>query len=452
MHEDCTSRGRQRGRGTWTTRHRTNFTALDRLLGEARALLYERMVGADAAGRAQCTGVRHACDCPAVIANRGRSVRRGRREEPADNATDLLLREARADDLDRLVQLESEGFKTDRLSRRSYQKLLQRRSAQILVAHRGTVIVGAVVLLFKRTSSIARLYSLAVARTSRGRGVGRALLRAAEHAALERDCAVLRLEVRVDNNAARGLYESEGFTVIANVSGYYADGSDAVRLERSLWDESSARPAAPYYAQTLDFTCGSAALMMAMASIDSSVKLDRRLEIRLWREATTVFMTSGHGGCGPYGLALAARARGFDVTIYAPLRGPMFVSGVRDPEKKTVIALVEDDFLDELAETDVTIRRGSFNAQTLIGHLRRGDAPIVLISLFRLHGERGPHWVTVVGYDSHVFRVLDPMSPPAGGRPPELSITQREFERMSRYGREREAAAVVLSPKPDTVI
>lgn len=359
------------------------------------------------------------------------------------------IRIAKLDDLNSLLRLEAASFEADRLSRRSYRKLLQRSSATVLVAVQADAPVGALVLLFKRSSAIARLYSLAVARESRGRGIGRALLRAAEHAALERECAVLRLEVRINNDAARTLYESEGFTSIETIVGYYADGTDAVRLERSLWDEARhASSQSRYYAQTLDFTCGSAALMMAMACIDASVRLDRRLEIRLWREATTVFMTSGHGGCGPYGLALAARARGFGVTIYAPTRGPMFVSGVRDPDKKIVIGLVEEDFLDELAQTDVVMRRGPFNAQTLIGHLRRGDAPIVLISLFRLHGEKGPHWVCVVGHDSHVFRVLDPMSPPVGACAPEISITHREFEQMSRYGREREAAAVILSSRP----
>lgn len=350
------------------------------------------------------------------------------------------------DDLERLLQLEAESFDSDRLSRRSYHALLKRASATVLLAEHGAVPVGALVLLFKRGSAIARLYSLAVSRETRGRGIGRTLLRAAEQTAFERDCAVLRLEVRVDNTTARQLYESEGFVEIARIPRYYADGAQAVRLERSLWDEaSSATAESQYYAQTLDFTCGSAALMMAMARLDPALSLDRRLEIRLWREATTVFMTSGHGGCGPYGLALAAHARGFNVTA---ARGPMFVHGVRDPEKKTVIALVEQDFLDELALTPVRLRREPFRSKTLISHLRRGEAPLVLISLFRLHGEKGPHWVHVTGYDSHVFRVLDPMSPPKQGRAAELSITHREFERMSRYGRDREAAAVVLSREP----
>ena len=49
--------------------------------------------------------------------------------------------------------------------------------------------------------------------------------------------------------------------------------------------------------------------MMAMTALDPSRTMDANDEIRIWREATTVFMTSGHGGCGPYGLALAAHRR-----------------------------------------------------------------------------------------------------------------------------------------------
>jgi ribosomal protein S18 acetylase RimI-like enzyme len=347
-------------------------------------------------------------------------------------------------DLNALVALENESFQSDRLSRRSYRALLARASASILVVDGGSSLVGSAVLLFNRANSIARLYSIAVAPSMRGRGVARSLLRAAERAALEHECAVMRLEVRVDNKAACELYESEGFALVERLAGYYQDGTDAVRLERSLWAETRMRPQLKYYAQTLEFTCGPAALMMAMAALSPGFQPDRRTEIRLWREATTVFMTSGHGGCGPFGLALSAHARGFGVIVYAPAGGPLLVGGVRDPDKKQVIALVEEDFIDELSRTDVEIRRGAFSSQTLIAHLRQGDVPVVLISLYRLHGEKGPHWVTLTGYDGHVFRLLDPMSPPQAGRPAEISIARKEFEQMLRYGREREAAAVVL--------
>src|SRR3954462_5757082 len=66
----------------------------------------------------------------------------------------------------------------------------------------------------------------------------------------------------------------------------------------------------PYYEQTLDFTCGPSALMMAMKALQPALELNRVLELRIWRESTTIFMTSGHGGCGPYGFSPLAGGRG----------------------------------------------------------------------------------------------------------------------------------------------
>lgn len=370
----------------------------------------------------------------------------------AGSSADLpRVRFAEPRDLNDLVALEQKCFQADRLSRRSYRAFLSGTSARVAVAEGDGALLGAAVLLFNRATSIARLYSLAVAPKARGRGIARALLRAVETAALDHGSAVMRLEVRIDNAPARSLYEREGFSAVARLPRYYADGTAALRLERSLWTATLHTDRTfRHYAQTLDFTCGPAALMMAMSALTPKLHLDRRLEIRLWREATSVFMTSGHGGCGPFGLALAAHNRGFDVAIYAPTGGPMFVDGVRSPDKKKVIALVEADFLRDLRHAPVVIKREGFTADTLIRHLHRGDVPVVLISLFRLHGEKGPHWITVTGYDGHVFRILDPMSPPDDHRAPEISVAPAEFERMSRYGRLRQAAAVVLSRQTRT--
>ena len=107
---------------------------------------------------------------------------------------------------------------------------------------------------------------------------------------------------------------------------YYEDDVAAVRMEKSLApppDPSLMR--VPYYAQTLDFTCGPAAIMMAMHALDRAMPLDQTSEIRLWRELTTVFMTSGLGGCSPEGLALAAQRRGFHVELFLGDRGVMFI-------------------------------------------------------------------------------------------------------------------------------
>ena len=184
---------------------------------------------------------------------------------------------------------------------------------------------------------------------------------------------------------------------------------------------------------------------MAMAALDAGTVLDRTAEIRLWREATTVFMAAGHGGCGPFGLALAAVRRGFGSTVYAPAGHAMFVESVRDARKKEVISLVEADFRAEFAATGQRVLPAPVTAAQLALHLRQGSVPLVLISLWRLHGEKGPHWVVVTGFDGHVFRTLDPMSAPQGGADPGISVSVDEFKRIARYGRRRQSAAVIIS-------
>ena len=111
----------------------------------------------------------------------------------------------------------------------------------------------------------------------------------------------------------------------------------------------------PYYAQSMDFTCGPAAILMAMRALDPSVRVDQMAEIRLWRESTTVFMTSGLGGCSPEGLALAAQRRGFSVELFLGYRGTMFVDSVRSPAKREVIRLVQEDFREQLVDSSVKI-------------------------------------------------------------------------------------------------
>src|SRR5690606_3851080 len=116
---------------------------------------------------------------------------------------------------------------------------------------------------------------------------------------VEHGCLVLRLEVREDNEVAIRLYEGLGFHRTGRRDAYYEDGASALRFERTaLTHRTPARSLdLPYYAQTLDFTCGAACLMMALRYFQPDIYFSRALELDLWRTATTVFMTSGIGGC-----------------------------------------------------------------------------------------------------------------------------------------------------------
>jgi ribosomal protein S18 acetylase RimI-like enzyme len=362
------------------------------------------------------------------------------------------IRAATVADLDVLVRLEERCFTSDQANRRQLRHLLTRANAATLVAEdvvSGTVL-GDVIVLFSRGTATARLYSVAVDPDARGRKVGQVLLEAAEAEAWRRERAWMRAEIRKDNRASIGLFESAGYRRFGEYADYYADHMDAWRYEKPLDERlkpSLAR--VPWYRQTLEFTCGPAALIMGMKALDPRLEPDRTLELRLWREATTIFMTSGYGGCGPYGLALAAYRRGFKPEVVVSDPGVHMVESVRDPDKKEVMGLVQQDMEGEMAEAGIPIRMDRVTLEELEFRFQGGEIPLVLISSWQIYEERSPHWVVVTGFDEHFVYVHDPYVDDKEGELPSdsmnMPIGREQFRRMTRYGRRGLQAAVFLS-------
>jgi len=144
-----------------------------------------------------------------------------------------IIRAADQDDLDALIALEAR-FPSDRLSRASLRRLIRRSSAEIWVADCDRNLAGDVVVLYRRRSGRARLYSLVVNAARTGQGIGRALLCAAEQAARRRGCREMTLEVRNDNTAAISLYASAGYLILGHRDDFYQDGRAALLLTKSL--------------------------------------------------------------------------------------------------------------------------------------------------------------------------------------------------------------------------
>ncbi|MEX1310275.1 MAG: peptidase C39 family protein [Candidatus Sulfomarinibacteraceae bacterium] len=362
------------------------------------------------------------------------------------------IRHAGIDDLDALVALEERCFTTDRLSRRNFRYMLTDARAATLVLDDGRTIGGYVLVLFSKGTALARLYSIAVDAAMRGRGVGRALIESAEDEALGRGCVSMRSEVRQDNTASRTLFERAGYQVFDEVDDYYEDHMGALRFERILAprpDLSQVR--VPYYQQTTDFTCGPACLMMAMRALDEGLDLDRRTELRLWRESTSIYMTSGHGGCGPYGLALAAHNRGFRVELFVKESGPFLIDTVRSEEKKEVMRVVEEDFLDQLATAGISIHHRPLAFDELRGRFAAGAIPVVLISSHRIYEERFPHWLVLTGFDRDFVYAHDPFVDDEEGESVSdcvnMPIARLELERMARYGRSGQRAVLVIEAR-----
>ena len=87
--------------------------------------------------------------------------------------------------------------------------------ARVFLAYEGDAPVG-LALCFLGFSSfqakpLLNVHDIAVSPECRGRGVGRSLLEAAATEAKRLGCCKLTLEVRADNERAKGLYKSVGF-------------------------------------------------------------------------------------------------------------------------------------------------------------------------------------------------------------------------------------------------
>ncbi|PHS59573.1 MAG: ribosomal-protein-alanine acetyltransferase [Alcanivorax sp.] len=360
----------------------------------------------------------------------------------------MALRTARADDLDALCALEQRCFSSDRLSRRSFRHWLRQSPCGLIVAEEeGHGLVGyALVMLYKGTR-LARLYSIAVDASQRGKGLGEQLLDAAEHYAHRHRRLYLRLEVREDNAAAIRLYERRGYRLFGQTADYYEDHQDALRFQKRLHyrPDGGERLAVPWIRQSTDFSCGPACLMMARAALQSEPPSDSE-ELLIWREATTIFMTAGHGGCHPLGLALAARRRGLAAEVWCNQRGPLFLDSVRDAHKKRVMETVHHHFVEQAQAQAIPVHYTELSSERLDQALENGEVAMVLISTWRLDGRKAPHWVVVAGGDRECFYIHDP--DPAEDQIPldcqYIPIARDGFDKMARYGQSRLRTAVIV--------
>ena len=133
-----------------------------------------------------------------------------------------------------LRAIEDRAFTYDRLSARSFGRFLRSPGALLIVAEADGVVLGYALALFRKRSCFAWLYSLAVNPTVRRRGLGTSLLRAAEAAALRSHRKAMRLEVKPGNRRALSLYRRFGYRILAELDGYYSDGSTALRLQKTF--------------------------------------------------------------------------------------------------------------------------------------------------------------------------------------------------------------------------
>lgn len=359
------------------------------------------------------------------------------------------IREATIEDIAPLHALEQQCFSSDQLNRRRFRYWISAPNRVFLIAENADGLKGYGLAILHRGTRSARLYSLAVLPAARGQGIANQLLSAVESLCADKGRLYMRLEVAASNQTAIALYERQGYTIFGSYPHYYEDDQDALRMQKRIryLPENFMTRLVPWYRQTTEFTCGPAALMMAMASLDPTLKPDLKLELDIWREATTIFMTSGHGGCHPLGLAIAARNRGFSAEVCLNKTTPLFLDSVRSPLKKSILTLVDKQFHEKAANLDIQVNYEELSQDQIETWIHSGAMVIVLISTYRMDGKKTPHWVTVTGMDDVCLYVHDPHVDKKVDVEIDcqhIPIARDDFTKMSAFGAERLRTAVAL--------
>ncbi len=140
----------------------------------------------------------------------------------------IAIREMEIDDLSQVMEIENATFAVP-WTEMGYFSFLMREDTLFLVAEEEGKILGYCGLLMVLDEG--DITNVAVEKSRRGQGIGEALVRELAARAARRGIALLHLEVRQSNQAARGLYRKLGFLEDGLRKGYYEEPrEDAVLM------------------------------------------------------------------------------------------------------------------------------------------------------------------------------------------------------------------------------
>ena len=151
-------------------------------------------------------------------------------------SVNIALRDFRPGDFETLWRIDQEcfaaGIAYSRFELGSYMRRgssFTRLAEDVATGETVGFIVGEVA-----RGAIGHIITIDVLPKARRARVGSKLLTAAEDSLRLAGCRGVRLETAVDNRAALAFYKRQGYFLVNTVPRYYANGVDALVLEKSL--------------------------------------------------------------------------------------------------------------------------------------------------------------------------------------------------------------------------
>jgi hypothetical protein len=188
----------------------------------------------------------------------------------------------------------------------------------------------------------------------------------------------------------------------------------------------------PYYAQTAEFSCGPACLLMAMRVLDPRVRLTRAAEFEVWRDCNMV----GVRGADPYGLSVPLLKAGHEVVLVAARRDAIdaaawerrLAKGPFTREDMRLALFAAGENRRRAKRLGLRVRRAAPTIAAIEAAMRQGFVALVLAHMGVVHGWDIPHWVVVSGVSATEVTFNDPY-PPKGRKGNRL--THALFRKMA---------------------
>ena len=187
----------------------------------------------------------------------------------------------------------------------------------------------------------------------------------------------------------------------------------------------------PYYAQTSEFSCGPACVLMIFKFFNTHLKLNRTLEFEVWRQCNMI----GVKGADPFGISVPLLDAGYEVHLLTQHRSMVDRDLWRSRTAERSLTSEDEDLaVFGIAENKkralgrgLTVVYGRVTVEQVAKSFHEGFIPLALVHMGVVHDLDIPHWVVVTDVGDDYVAFNDPY-PPKGGK--NIRVSREEFRQM----------------------
>lgn len=142
--------------------------------------------------------------------------------------------------LDDIYDIEISSFSEEYFNKTQLKYLLTKAQSICVGIGVGSDLAAYAIALYRKNSKLGHVYSVAVNKNHRGKGIGTKLLNLLEKKIKDQNLCGALLEVRYDNQTAINLYTKLGYVKTKLVQNYYNDGCTAIKMKKVFQSQDMA--------------------------------------------------------------------------------------------------------------------------------------------------------------------------------------------------------------------